>query len=100
MTEILSYVAAFAVGAAAASVFMLILWKSIQRLGKYPHATQQMIVGGLLRHGIVYSVFYAIVYTGGWSHLLSALFGFVVIRSLAIVHFGQARAQQAKRELI
>lgn len=100
MTELVSHVAAFVIGAAAATIFMTALWKSVRDLGRDRHVTRQWIAGGVLRHGMLYLAFYAALALGDWSHLLGALLGFILVRSLAIVSFGQLRVQEARREPI
>lgn len=100
MTELASHIVAFAVGAGAGAVFLTVLWRSLKELGKAPNASRQMIADAVLRHGIVYSLFYAALDLGGWSHLLGALIGFILIRSLAITYIGHSRVQRTGQEPI
>ena len=84
MIDIFSYFITFAIGAATASVFMLILWRSLQRLAHSRHNSCQLVAYGLVRHGIAYSLLYLVIYFSGETHLISALLGFITVRTFVL----------------
>ena len=79
---ILTLIAAFAAGGILGLLFMLALWRSLQKLSSRSHPALWMAGGMVLRIALATGVLFAIMQLGDWRHLLASVAGFILVRWL------------------
>jgi F1F0 ATPase subunit 2 len=94
-------IAMFALGALLASLYLASLWYTVQRIHRDSHPALWLVTSLTVRMVLLLAAFYFILGEGHWERLLTALAGFVTLRTLAIRHVRQTiPAGLAKEKLL
>ena len=85
-------------GVGVGLVYLLLLWRSAQRLTVSRHPVLGEMFGFVLRMAVVLAGLY-LIGNGQWERVISGLVGFVLIRSLVLHWLGpSAERRRARRE--
>lgn len=92
----------FIAGTILAGVYLAGLWFSVKSLQTSRHPAMWFVMSLVLRLVIVALAFYFILESGNLKHLLAALAGFVLLRTLVIrrIRSGYIRTPHKKEEAI
>ena len=84
MIEIVRYGLSFLAGAVLGGLFVSSLWLTVKEIGRWRRPGAVVAVGYVIRAGTSVGVFLLIARGWGWQAVVSAIVGFVVVRTLLI----------------
>jgi F1F0 ATPase subunit 2 len=91
-TMLLYLIAAFTAGVALGAVYFAALWHTLQQLPSAKSPARLLLISYLLRLAGVMAGFYLIMGAGHWERLLSAAFGFIIVRKIMTYRLGPQSA--------
>ncbi len=84
MNDVLMIAAAFFLGMAAGCFFLKSLWWTVRQLPTTPRPLRLMLLGFLVRMGVVLGVMTGLATSGDWRLLVASGVGFALIRTVGV----------------
>lgn len=84
MSEIVRYALSLLVGGILGAVFVWSLWFTVRRIGRWRRPGVMMAGAYVIRAAASAAVFLPIARGWGWQAVVSALLGFILVRTLLV----------------